>query len=702
MKAKRITALLLMFVVCASFVVLVYSARYALAATELYVYTDSLAIGWQDWSWGGVTRNFSNTSPTNSGSASIAVTYSGGWSGLQLGYGGNFLDISGYDTFSFWIHGGITGGQPINVTISLSNDSITQSVIPKANAWTQVIISLWGYSSRSVSGIQWFNNSANDQPTFYLDNLSFLNTGTPSPSSASGPVLRVNVARQRHPISPYIYGINFANEAIVTELKLPLRRWGGNSTSRYNWQLDVSNTGSDWYFENIPNVNNNPELLPDGSSTDFFVEQDRKTDTRSFLTVPLMGVTPIRRQEKPYDCGFKVSKYGEQDSVDPWDTDCGNGQHNGTNITWNTSTDTSITIDSSFVTSWINHLTTKYSTADKGGVLFYDLDNEPMLWNTTHRDVHPEPTSYDEILFRTLIYAAAVKSSDPTAQILGPVVWGWCAYFYSAVDGCSPGIDHQSHGNMDFVEWYLKQMSDYEKQYGIRILDYVDVHYYPQGNGIFGGTGNADVQALRLRSTRSLWDTSYADESWVGEPVFLIPRMNQWVINNYAGTKLAISEYNWGASYHINGALAQADVLGIFGYTGLDLAALWGPPTDPAAPVIFAFRMYHNYDGEGRTFGDTSVYADSADKSMVSIYAAQHGNNGALTVMMINKTGKILSCPVTLSGFKSTNNAKVYRYSAVNIGTIVHEPLQTIIRSKGFIAVLPEYSITLFVIEPRS
>ena len=75
----------------------------------------------------------------------------------------------------------------------------------------------------------------------------------------------------------------------------------------------------------------------------------------------------------------------------------------------------------------------RYGTAAHGGVAYYNLDNEPMLWSNTHRDVHPEPTSYDEMRDRTYPYAAAVKAADPTAKTLGPVVWGWTAYFWSAL-----------------------------------------------------------------------------------------------------------------------------------------------------------------------------------------------------------------------------------------------------------------------------
>ena len=99
-----------------------------------------------------------------------------------------------------------------------------------------------------------------------------------------------------------------------------------------------------------------------------------------------------------------------------------------------------------------------------------------------------------------------------------------------------------------------------------------------------------------------------------GEPPYLIPRMKQWVANDYPGTKTAITEYNWGALNDITGAIAQADLLGIFGREGLDLATIWAPQIRillqaPPDPGVFAFKMYLNYDGNGSQFGETSVSA---------------------------------------------------------------------------------------------
>jgi len=531
-----------------------------------------------------------------------------------------------------------------------------------------------------------------------------LGCGSAAAAPGAGPALSVDVSAGRHAISEDIYGMNYADEALCADVRLPVRRWGGNAASRYNWQNDTSNRGSDWFFENIAESSSDPGTLPDGSAADRFVDQDRRTGARTLMTVPLIGWTPKQRPEAhPYDCGFKVSKYGPQQSTDPWDADCGNGRHaDGSDITGNDPSDTSLSIGPAFVTAWIDHLTGRYGTAAQGGVAYYDLDNEPMLWNSTHRDVHPAATTYDEMYNRTVQYAKALKDADPSAQSLGPAAWGWCAYFYSAADNCSSaGADYQAHGGTAFVPWYLQQMHGYEKANGVRILDYLDLHIYPQINGIYSDSpGDADMQAKRLRSTRQLWDPTYVHEGWIGQPVYLIPRMRQWVTDNYPGTRTAISEYNWGALGYLNGALAQADILGIFGREGLDLATLWDPP-DANQPGAFAFRIYRNYDGAGHGFGNVGVQATSADQDAVAIYAAQRSADQAITVVVINKTSDTLTSAVNLSGFTPASTAAVYRYSAADLNQIERMPDQAVAGS-GFSTAFAGNSITLFVMAPQS
>lgn len=682
---------------CFIFLYLIFSGFVPATADDRVIYGDSRADGWENWSWNS-TIDFAGTSPIHAGTHSIAVTYTGGWGALYL-HQASAIDMVEYEQLSFWIHGGPAGNQQLRVVVNGDVNNVV-AITAQANSWTQVNIALPALGSPSaLSDIYWQDTTGNAQNTFYLDDIRLIGRIGPPPP---GPALSIAATAGRHAISNDIYGMNFVGEQLANDLRLPVRRWGGNSTSRYNWQNDTSNRGSDWFFENVPENNSNPENLPDGSAVDRFVEQDRRTATKTLTTVPLIGWVAKRRTAgHPYDCGFKVSKYGSQQAVDPWDSDCGNGIHSaGNTVTGNDPVDTSVQIEPSFVTAWITHLAGKYGSAANGGVAYYNLDNEPMLWNSTHRDVHPQPTTFDEVRDRTYQFAAAIKAADAYAKTLGPAVWGWCAYFYSAADNCSSsGSDYQAHGNTPFIPWYLQQMADYEQQHGMRILDYVDLHIYPQVDGVYSeDLGSASVQAARLRSTRQLWDSSYVHEGWIGQPVYLIPRMKQWVASSYPGTKTAITEYNWGALGHMNGALAQADILGIFGREGLDLATLWGPP-DEDQPGAFAFRMYRNYDGAGSGFGDVSVQASSSNQEKLSIYAAQRSTDNALTVMVINKNSSSQDSSIGLSGFSPAATAAVYRYSAADLNTIERMADQAV-TSSGMSATFPAHSITLFVLMP--
>jgi hypothetical protein len=531
-------------------------------------------------------------------------------------------------------------------------------------------------------------------------------------AAAAGPTLAVNVAENRHHISALIYGVNFADASTAHAIGLTVDRWGGNSTSRYNYQTGFTNTGSDWYFENVPpdNARVRPHIA--------LINGDRAAGMETVLTVPLIGWAAKAGSPKqhPYACGFKVGKYGAQQSTDYWDPTCGNGVlQNGHPITGNDPTDTSTKVGTGFVQGWVKQLVARYGTAAHGGVGIYELDNEPTLWNSTHRDVHPKPTTYTELASRGIAYARAIKSLDPTAAVLGPADWGWCAYFYSAKDpgGCSDGPDRQSHGDMPFAPWYLKQFAAYQQQHGVRLLDYFDEHFYPQADGVsLSSAGNAATQALRLRTTRSLWDPTYKDESWIsqmapgGVAVRMIPRMRDWIAHDYPGTKPSITEYNFGGLESVNGALAEADVLGIFGRENLSLATLWGALA-PSKPWAFAFRMYRDYDGKGDTFGTTSVHAASFDASQpsranggqdrLSIYAAVRPSDSALTMMVINKTGSALTSPLSIQGFSGTGSAQVWRYGAADTHQIVRAANASV-SGGSLTATYPANSITLLVL----
>ena len=106
--------------------------------------------------------------------------------------------------------------------------------------------------------------------------------------------------------------------------------------------------------------------------------------------------------------------------------------------------------------------------------------------------------------------------------------------------------DKTAHNGTDFLPWFIKEMKKHDTSTGKRLLDYLDIHYYFAPDT---SANDAAAKAKRLRMSRSLWDASYVDESWIGtdtawnnqtnpHQVNLIPRMQNLIGQYYPGTKV--------------------------------------------------------------------------------------------------------------------------------------------------------------------
>jgi hypothetical protein len=487
----------------------------------------------------------------------------------------------------------------------------------------------------------------------------------------------VDPAADRRAVSPLIFGVNFASRATLDRMRYTANRWGGNSTTRYSWQDDTSNRASDWFFLNIPEDNPNPAALPDGSAADRFVDDTRGAGAEPLLTVPTIGWTPKDRAKR---WGYSVARYGAQQQTECTATggafwcepDAGNGRRavGGAWIAGNDPADTSRAVDPSFVTGWMQHLAARAATQGHSGVRFYALDNEPALWSDTHHDVFPSPLTYDQYWTRTQQYAAAIKQDDPTALVFGPADWGWCAYFFSPADNCNVGPDRIAHGNLEFLDWYLKQAKQHYDGTGVRLVDYLDVHYYPQSPGVtLSDDESPATQALRLRSLKSLYDPAYVDESWIGTTgysggiVRLIPRLRDWIAARFPGTRIAISEYSWGGDGGASSTLAQAEALAIFAREGVGFATRWVVPADGSA-IEDAFRLYLDYDGAGGRVQGESARASSTNVDQVGAYAIVSPSN-VLYLLLFNKDTAPRTAAVSVAGGVS-GAFGLYRFTAAS------------------------------------
>jgi hypothetical protein len=439
------------------------------------------------------------------------------------------------------------------------------------------------------------------------------------------------------PISPLIYGVAFGDQAYLKELGATSNRWGGNATTTFNWDLNnADNAGRDWEFRN------------QGSNTaDSFISQSLAAGAQPVMTVPTIGWVAKNRDNNTMaigvpNVGGPPVAPGSQ-AIAGYDPTANRARTSVPSLPTSKGPlapgpDPSASVV--YQDAWVHYLASKFGTGPKG-VTYFEMDNEPDLWWITHTDVCPAEMGYDAMVKEFSTYADAVKSVDPSAKILGPVVSGWTSLQFSALDRGTDNFathaDRQAHGDVPFLKWWLQQIAQHDKALGKRTLDYLDVHYYPQAQNVaLSGGADPETQARRIRSVRGLYDPTYIDESWINQPVDLIPMLKAWVDKSYPGTGIAITEYNFGGEKDASGAVALAEVLGIFGREGVSMANYWAYPP-PNTPSSAAFRLYRNFDGHGATFGDLSVPVSSA-RRQVAAYASRHSDGGEIDVVLANES----------------------------------------------------------------
>jgi hypothetical protein len=634
------------------------------------IYDGKLENGWQNYGWGG--------HPSTDGKGPVQVDFSN-YSGWIVAH----PDLTGqFGALVFRLRAPRDYGEFLEVRVESNNKNVYPRVMVRAQHrrdlegdWVEIVIPM---RELDPEGLPWDRivfraASPVGNALISIDGIG-LSKADPSDLVANAPTgdardvnMSVDCKAAPLPINPMVYSIAFdpqhdSKDTQQFELGAAARRWGGNPSSRYNWQLgNAWNTALDWFFENVnytPNANYSYKL--------FFADDDKHA-MKSVLTVPMIGWVA----KDTTSSGFPKSKFPDQQSFDQWRPEAGNGVgSDGKPIAPPPQAQTSVEAKPEFVKKWIEAIRADDAKSGKRSVSMYILDNEPALWDSTHRDVHPEPLTYDELLERTIAYGTAVRAADADAVIAGPAEWGWPAYSYSAKDakeGFQLKPDRLAHGDMPLLAWYLMKLKAHEQKTGTRILDVVDLHFYPQGKGVFGSDGGIDKEtsALRIRQTRGLWDPSYVDESWIGEPVMLVPRMKKWIDENYPGRGISIGEWNFGAEKHMSGGLAVAEMLGRFGQLGVTSAFYWTYPPK-ASPAYWAFLAFRNFDGKGGKFLDGSI-PTNAEKD-TSLFASIDASKTHMVIVALNfMPDRPMRPKIVLNGCKASSQS-VYEFAGAPTG----------------------------------
>ena len=492
----------------------------------------------------------------------------------------------------------------------------------------------------------------------------------------------VDTAAQAHPISRYVYGKNFNGRTWAQEPNLTMNRLGGNRWSAYNWENNASNAGSDFNYQSDSYLggSNTP-----GEAVRMNVEAAHNAGGSILVTVPMLGWVAADKLQtsvvnQPIASRFLPTRPAK-----------------GSAFVYPPNLTDAVVSQDEFV-SWLE---STFPTAhqDPTREVFYSLDNEPDLWSETHSSIHPRAVRYDELLGKSIATAAAVKNVAPAGKVIGFVSYGYAGFttLQNAPDAAG----------RDFTDFFLDGMREAETTHGKRLMDVLDLHWYPEARGgnvrVFGEDNSAAVAAARVQAPRSLWDPSFVETSWItgangGQSLRLLPAMKEKIAAHYPGTELAVTEYYYGGGNHISGGIAQADVLGIFGREGIQSAALW-PMTTDLSFITGGFAMYRSYDGAGGSFGDVSVQATNSDAANTSVYASVDSATNKVVLVVINKATTERAAELTVSHGAAFTRARTYQLTSASPNAT---PGADVVMSQPNVLryTMPAMSVSTLVLEP--
>ncbi len=494
-------------------------------------------------------------------------------------------------------------------------------------------------------------------------------SATPTAPGNPSVTITVNPA-VTHPISPYIYGLNFYSGITGAPAHLTFDRDGGNRWTAYNWITNASNAGSDYLYENDNYLSSS--TVP-AEAVRSFIAGDQANGLASLVTFQLQGLVsadesgPVSVANPPDLTRFRpVVDMKSSVSSAPF-----------------TLTPPPATTDNNvYMDEFIWALDQKFSGMGIFGSsptqpTFISLDNEPELWNSTHLEVQgPTEVTPSAYITKTITLATALKDQFPDVVIFGPVHYG-----FQGIYNWQGALSATPSGANWFPDQYLTAIKAASTTYGKPLVDVYDFHWYveeydPSGNRAtsLSGTTLTDAQIqLIVQSPRVLWDPTFTDSTnsnpWIYQelgstPINLLGRLQAKINAENPGMRISITEYENGGWNHIAGTIAQADNLGIFGTQNLFAASFW-PPTGTYAYALAGFRAYRGFDGASASFGDTSLQATSSNVTNVVVYASTDSTTPGRTVFVaINRSN---SAQVTaINGATLSGTAYLYQMTAAS------------------------------------
>ncbi len=231
---------------------------------------------------------------------------------------------------------------------------------------------------------------------------------------------------------------------------------------------------------------------------------------------------------------------------------------------------------------------------------------------------------------RYFAVAKKARALYPGIKLTGPVSpneWQWYAWNNGPVTG-SDGKQYP------WLKYFIKRVAEEEQATGIRLLDVIDLHFYPgstnaadvmQYHRVFFDSTYAFPEANGVKEVNGGWDNSIQIEDIFG-------RCQNW-LNQYMGmgngVTFAVSETATQLQNDPNAlAIWYASMMGEFMNHGVEYFSPWSWDKG----MWETLHLFSRYNKKN------SLPASSSDELNVSAYATVDDANDSMTVVLVNRS----------------------------------------------------------------
>jgi hypothetical protein len=455
--------------------------------------------------------------------------------------------------------------------------------------------------------------------------------GIPEASAQNNVQITIDAKGVRKPVSPYIYGRNNSlsdnsaspvTAATWTRYRdagiTMFRDGGGNNSTKYNWRNKLS-SHPDWY---------NNVYAHDWDYAAKSLQQNIPS-VQAMWTLQLIGKAAGNKNNNFNDWGYNVSQ---------WWTGCAQNLAGGGTVSPTGSEALKEGNPDLYLVSWppdsvvriLNHWIGSGGTGlNKSKLLYWNMDNEPEIWSGTHDDVMPVQLSADAFMQRYFDTAKKARAIFPEIKLVGPVPaneWQWYNWNGNWI----------SYGGKNYVwlEYFIKRIADEQNATGFRLLDVLDIHFYPTDI-----TVSKDIlQVHRVFYDKTYlfplhngvhriggWDTSINKE-------YIFERCKEWLVK-YMGANHGVTFSVSETSIYNNApvmvwAVWYASMLGEFARQGVEIFTPWDWKNEMWEVVhLFSYYNHENY-----------IPSVSSQEEFVSAYPTISQNSDSIAVVLVNRS----------------------------------------------------------------